>query len=76
VPEMVRFVFVAMGPAAADIDVRVGTGGLVMLKVRAFELGVTAVGQLAVMLADPTVVSSDAGIAAKRLYPLVYGLYE
>jgi hypothetical protein len=67
VPAIVRFVFVAMGPAAAEIDVSVGTGGLVTLKVRAFEVGVTAVGQLAVMLTDSTVVSNDAGIAAKRL---------
>jgi hypothetical protein len=64
---MVSFVSVAMGPAVAEIEVRVGTGGLVTLKVRAFEVGVTAVGQLAVKLTDPTVVSNEAGIAAKRL---------
>lgn len=66
-PATVRFVFVAMGPAVAEIDVSAGTGGLVTLKVRAFEFGVTAVGQLAVMLSDPIAVMSDGGIAAKRL---------
>jgi hypothetical protein len=51
-----------MGPAVKESDVTVGTGGLVTLKVMAFEVGVTAVGQLAVMLADAVVVSNDAGI--------------
>ena len=59
---MVSFASVAMGPAVAESDDRVGTGGLVTLKMMAFEVGVIAVGQLAVMLADPVVVSNDAGI--------------
>jgi hypothetical protein len=50
-----------MGPEVTESDVRVGTGGLVTLNVRAFEVGVAAVGQLAVMLTDPVVVSNDAG---------------
>jgi hypothetical protein len=52
-----------MGPAVTESDVTVGTGGLLTLKVMAFEVGVTAEGQLAVMLADPVVVSNDAGTA-------------
>ena len=59
---MVSFVSVAMGPAVTESDVRVGTGGLVTLKVMAFEVGVIAVGQFAVMLAYPVVVSNAAGI--------------
>jgi hypothetical protein len=63
VPEIVSFVSVAIGPAVTESDVRVGTGGLVTLNVMAFEVGVTAVGQLAVMLVAPVVVNSDAGTA-------------
>jgi hypothetical protein len=60
---MVSFASVAMGPAITESDVRVGTGGLLTLNVMAFEVGVTAVGQLAVILADPVVVNNDAGTA-------------
>jgi hypothetical protein len=60
---MFRFVSVAMGPAATESDDRVGTGGLVTSKVMAFEVGVTALGQFAVMLTDPTAVSNEAGTA-------------
>jgi hypothetical protein len=56
-----------MDPAVTESDVTVGTGGLLTLNVMAFEVGVTAVGQLAVMLAGPVVVSNDAGINPLRL---------
>jgi hypothetical protein len=61
VPKMVSIASVAIGPAITEIDVRVGTGGLVTLNVIAFEVGLIAVGQFAVMLADPAVVSNEAG---------------
>ena len=61
-PYRVSFASVAIGPADTESDVSTGTGGLLTLKVMAFEVGVIAVGQFAVMLADPVVVSNDAGI--------------
>lgn len=56
-----------MGPAVTESDDRVGTGGLVTLNVIAFEVGLIAVGQFAVMLDDVAVVSSEAGTVAKRV---------
>ena len=61
---MVSFASVAMGPAVTESDVRTGTGGLITLKVMAFEVGAIAVGQFAVILADAVVVSNDAAIVA------------
>jgi hypothetical protein len=66
VPFSVTFVSAAIAPAPGETEVSVGTGGLLMLTVTAFEVDVTAVGEYTVTLAVPAVPSKAAGSCAYR----------
>ena len=69
VPVSVTALAVLIGPALGDIEVNVGTGGLVMATLSAFETGVLAAGVSTVTVAVPTVVRSEAGTIANSSVP-------
>ena len=66
-PLTVTLASTPIGPAPGLTNVSVGTGGFVTLNEAAFEVGVSAVGQYAVIDADVKAVSNDAGIVALRV---------
>lgn len=71
VPVRVTALAALMGPALGDRPVTVGTGGLPMVTVTAFEPGGFAFGVLTVTVAVPVDVRSDAGTIAKSsVWPL------
>ncbi len=64
VPVSVSALAVLIGPPVEEMLARVGTGGLTMFKVTALDPVGFALGVLAVMLAVPVAVRSDAGTVA------------
>jgi hypothetical protein len=64
VPVRVTELAMLMAPALGDRLVNVGTGGLLMVSVTAFEPEGIAFGVLTVTVAVPAVVRSDAGTVA------------